>query len=70
MGNQARPSSPLPPIARHLEDIIVPFEDSEPLPPTSPERHHHMSASCHHPINILQWTDEHFDDPATRVHHL
>jgi hypothetical protein len=53
--------------AKRLEDIVVPFAASEPLPPASPEKHHQISTSRRYPINFMQWTDEHWDDPAIRV---
>jgi hypothetical protein len=46
---------------------VVPVDASEPLLSMSPKKHHHMSVSHQHPVNILRWTDEYLDDSATRV---
>jgi hypothetical protein len=50
-----------------LEDILVGFEASEPLPPASPEKHHQISPSRRFPMNILEQTHKYWDDPAMRV---
>ena len=66
-GKRDLSASPPSPHAQRLNDVAVPSGADEPLPPTSPERHHHMSSSRRYPINIMRWTDNHPENPATRV---
>ncbi|KAF8804505.1 hypothetical protein BYT27DRAFT_7106825, partial [Phlegmacium glaucopus] len=38
---------------------LVPFEESDALPPTTPEVHHHLSNSTRQRENIFKWVDYH-----------
>ncbi|KAI0308970.1 hypothetical protein OF83DRAFT_1180165 [Amylostereum chailletii] len=40
------------------------FEDSDPLPYTAPEMHHHMSTSTRHGLTVADWVRRHSTDPA------
>ncbi|KAF7377741.1 hypothetical protein MSAN_00197100 [Mycena sanguinolenta] len=44
--------------------IYVPFAESEALPYTSPEQHHHISGSHNFSLHLPSWLAEHHDDPA------
>ncbi|KAF7785078.1 hypothetical protein Agabi119p4_1243 [Agaricus bisporus var. burnettii] len=46
--------------------LAIPFEDSEPLPSTSPNVHYDMSSSKQHHIQLTTWISDvdHADDPA------
>ncbi|KAF8815986.1 hypothetical protein BYT27DRAFT_7185715 [Phlegmacium glaucopus] len=57
-----RLKQPPPPV--HSEEIqspsaSVPFEESDALPPTTPEVHHHLSNSTRQRENIFKWVDYH-----------
>jgi hypothetical protein len=43
------------------------FMESEALPFTAPEQHHHISHSRNFPINITSFLASNKDDPATEV---
>ena len=43
------------------------FIESEVLPFTAPEQHHHISHSCNFPINITSFLASNQDNPATEV---
>jgi len=43
------------------------FMESEALPFTAPEQHHHISHSRNFPINITSFLASNQDDPATEV---
>ncbi|KJA25615.1 hypothetical protein HYPSUDRAFT_134692, partial [Hypholoma sublateritium FD-334 SS-4] len=43
----------------------VPFEESEALPYTPPEEHHHISKSRNHHMNIMAFLSSNQGDPAT-----
>ncbi|THH16591.1 hypothetical protein EUX98_g9280 [Antrodiella citrinella] len=42
------------------------FTDSDPLPYTSPDQHHHMSLANRFHVNLYAWLRETEDDPATK----
>ena len=52
---------------RRTGGVFIPFEESEPMPRTSPEKHHDIGKSYRRPINVLQWCDKNWDDPAIKV---
>ncbi|KDR76734.1 hypothetical protein GALMADRAFT_225666 [Galerina marginata CBS 339.88] len=54
--------APAPPI--HLDTPIVPFDQSDALPATLPEQHHHISNSKRHSLNVFRWLDDNEGDPA------
>jgi hypothetical protein len=43
------------------------FEDSDPLPQTSPTAHHHISEQARHHDNVLTWLSENQHDHAVEV---
>lgn len=45
----------------------VPFEDSEALPYTAPEAHHHISKSQNYHMNIMAFLSSNNGDPAIAV---
>jgi hypothetical protein len=45
----------------------VDFTESEALPYTAPEQHHHISASRNFPVNLTRFLAENHGDPATKV---
>jgi hypothetical protein len=45
----------------------VSFAESEALPYTTPEQHHHISQSRNFSLHLSTWLGEHSDDPATKV---
>lgn len=45
----------------------VPFEDSEALPYTPAEKHHHISMSRNYHMNIMAFLSSNRDDPAITV---
>lgn len=45
----------------------VPFAESEALPYTTPEQHHHISPSRNTSLHLSSWLHENRDDPATKV---
>jgi hypothetical protein len=49
------------------QKTFVPFAESEALPYTPPEQHHHISASRNTSHHVASWLNEQGDDPATRV---
>jgi hypothetical protein len=46
------------------------FEESDPLPYTSPAVHHHMSNSTRHAENITAWLAKNRNDQATEASNL
>jgi hypothetical protein len=46
---------------------VVPIADSEALPYTTPEDHHHISHSQNFSDHVPSWLFEHNGDPATKV---
>ena len=53
----------------HSPSPAVPFEESDALPQTTPEVHHHISNSTRQKENIFKWVDYHErnGDQAVRV---
>ena len=45
----------------------IPFEDSEPLPYTPPEEHHHISKSRSYHMNLMSFLTSNQGDPAITV---
>lgn len=45
----------------------IDLSQSEPLPYSSPEAHHHMSMSKKNPVHIGKWLAANHADPALRV---
>lgn len=43
------------------------FEESEALPYTSPDIHHHISPSRNHHFHLTTWLAENAEDPAVKV---
>jgi hypothetical protein len=43
------------------------FAESESLPYTSPELHHHISSSRNHHFHLPSWLSDNTDDPAVKV---
>ena len=52
---------------RQTGGVFILFEESEPMPRISPEKHHDIDKSYQRPINVLQWCDKNWDDPAIKV---
>lgn len=53
---------------KHKKDsLAVPFAESEALPYTAPEEHHHISSSRNLSYHVPSWLHENGGDPATRV---
>ena len=50
-----------------LDNIPVDLLDSDNLPFTRPEVHHHMSKSKAIPLNIFKWVQVNISDPAVEV---
>jgi hypothetical protein len=48
-------------------ESAVPFAESEALPYTTPEQHHHISESRNFSLHLTSWLGEHNGDPATDV---
>ncbi|KXN90922.1 hypothetical protein AN958_03356 [Leucoagaricus sp. SymC.cos] len=46
--------------------LHIPFGSSEPLGPTPPGAHYHLSQSHSFLLNITTWLMENYDDPATK----
>jgi hypothetical protein len=74
LSNELETPQPHPPQAINLEGIqspspSVPFEESDALPQTMPEVHHHISNSTRQKENIYKWVDYHErkGDQAVRV---
>ncbi|KAJ7097121.1 hypothetical protein B0H15DRAFT_920861 [Mycena belliarum] len=44
----------------------IPFVESEALPYTTPEEHHHISVSRNFSYHLSSWLNEHLGDPATQ----
>ncbi|KAG5638429.1 hypothetical protein H0H81_012646 [Sphagnurus paluster] len=44
--------------------LTVTFQESEPLPATPPEYHHHISSSRNFPMHLQKFILDHKDDPA------
>ncbi|KAF9544901.1 hypothetical protein CPC08DRAFT_620758, partial [Agrocybe pediades] len=51
---------------RRRTGSTIPFHDSEPLPYTDPEAHHHIAKGQHYHENIYRWLHENEDDPALK----
>lgn len=49
---------------------VVGFQESDPLPYTSPTAHHHISNSNHHHHDLTAWLRTHSSDPALTVCYL
>ncbi|KAJ6608894.1 hypothetical protein B0H10DRAFT_2301109, partial [Mycena sp. CBHHK59/15] len=47
--------------------VFVPFAESEALPYTTPDRHHHISTSRNFSLHLSSWLRENQGDPATKV---
>jgi len=47
--------------------VTVEFHESEPLPATPPDHHHHISHSRNFPVNVVAWLASNCDDPTTEV---
>ncbi|KAJ6559288.1 hypothetical protein B0H10DRAFT_2240500 [Mycena sp. CBHHK59/15] len=47
------------------QKLYVPFAESEALPYTAPEEHHHISTSRNFSHHVASWLNEQGDDPAT-----
>jgi hypothetical protein len=45
-----------------IANRTVSFNESDPLPPSIPDVHHHMSSGVRHKINLSEWLGEHEDD--------
>jgi hypothetical protein len=45
----------------------IPFQNDEPLPPSSPDRHHEMSKNTRHKVDLRCWIGDLSDDPALEV---
>ena len=55
--------------AKQIHAHHVGMSDADPLPPTSPEMHHHISNSKNHPCDIFSLMHKYPHDPATEVWH-
>jgi hypothetical protein len=53
-----------------LETIPEDLLDSDALPFTDPEEHHHMSRSKAIPLNLFKWVQINGSDPAIDVRSL
>ena len=60
-GAEQQPSSSEPPNPR------IPFHNDEPLPSSSPDRHHEMSSNTRHKLDLPTWLGDLSDDPALKV---
>ncbi|KAF8148264.1 hypothetical protein B0H34DRAFT_668986, partial [Crassisporium funariophilum] len=74
--NAAAASSSQPPPPAHSRGIqspspSVPFEETDALPKTQPDVHHHISNSVRQRENIFKWVDYHEQqgDWAVKVRH-
>ena len=47
--------------------LPFPLEESEVLPPTAPEAHHHMSKDVRNKLVIPRWLSEHENDQCLKV---
>lgn len=45
----------------------VPFEENEPLPPTLPTQHYHISNDTRQKLQLSLWLQKNKDDPAIQV---
>ena len=65
---QERNKRRLKELARTPEDLpTVPLEEQEPLPPTPPTNHHHISNDTRQKAEISQWLSKNREDPAVHV---
>ncbi|KAF8125044.1 hypothetical protein K438DRAFT_1649075, partial [Mycena galopus ATCC 62051] len=48
-------------------ETFVSFAESESLPYTAPDQHHHISPSKNFNLHLTSWLAQHKDDPATKV---
>jgi hypothetical protein len=48
-------------------ETYLPFAESEALPYTTPEEHHHISSSRNTSLHLSSWLAKHKNDPATKV---
>jgi len=52
----------------HSQNLpTVSFEEHEPLPPTLPTQHHHISIDTRQKVQLSQWLYKNRDDPALLV---
>ena len=47
--------------------VTIGFHESEPLPATPPDHHHHISHSQNFPLNLIAWIAMQRDNPAVDV---
>ncbi|KAF8154664.1 hypothetical protein B0H34DRAFT_860496 [Crassisporium funariophilum] len=79
--NKANTTPPPPPPAPSTHSVppvplpttcprapVVPVDESDALPPTQPEQHHHISNSKRHVTNLFRWLDENNADPALKAY--
>ncbi|KXN84188.1 hypothetical protein AN958_12892 [Leucoagaricus sp. SymC.cos] len=52
--------------ARTNKSVHLPLDSSEPLGPTPPANHYHISEGRSFPINVTDWLTKNHDDPATK----
>ncbi|KAJ7244602.1 hypothetical protein B0H12DRAFT_1236060 [Mycena haematopus] len=48
----------------HKKKAQIPFDQSESLPYTSPEQHHHISPSRNFSLHLTAWLQSNYGDPA------
>jgi hypothetical protein len=56
--------------AKQIHSHHVGLSEVDPLPPTSPDMHHHISNSKNHPCDIFSFMHKYNHDPATKVYLL
>jgi hypothetical protein len=52
---------------RVVKKAYIDFTDTESLPYTAPEQHHHISTSHNFYLNIPSFLEDHEGDPAIKV---
>jgi len=55
------------PSSSELPNPRVPFHNDEPLPLSSPDRHHEMSSNTRHKLDLPTWLRDCLYDPALEV---
>jgi hypothetical protein len=55
------------PSSSELPNPRVPFYNDEPLPLSTPDRHHEISSSTRHKLDLPTWLGDCSDDPALEV---
>ncbi|KAJ7616889.1 hypothetical protein B0H17DRAFT_852803, partial [Mycena rosella] len=52
---------------KNKSKAYIPFAESEALPYTTPDQHHHISPSRNFTFHLSSWLGEHRGDPAIQV---